>query len=54
MPFSTSPAPEMFQERSDCAMEGMDGVFAIFDDNLVVGEGDMFSEAEAHDHRLMS
>ena len=54
MPFGVSPAPEIFQEKLDRAIEGLEGVFAIFDDILVIGEGDTLEEAESnHDVRFL-
>ena len=50
MPFGVSPAPEIFQEKLDQVIEGLEGVFAVFDDILIIGEGDTLAEAETvHD-----
>ena len=38
--FGISPAPEEFQRRLECALEGLDGVKPIFDDILVFGVGE--------------
>ena len=47
MPFGVSPALEIFQEKPDQVIEGLEGVFAVFDDILITGEGDTLAEAEA-------
>ena len=53
MPFGVSPAPEIFQEKLDQVIEGLEGVFAVFDDILIIGEGDTLAEAETvHDVRF--
>ena len=44
-PFGISPAPEEFQRRLECALEGLDGVKRIFDDILVFGVGETQAEA---------
>ena len=36
MPFGVSPAPEIFQEKLDQVIEGLEGVFAVFDDILII------------------
>ena len=52
LPFGIAPAPEVFQQRLDEALMGLDGVIVIVDDILVYGEGDSVEEAEAdHDQR---
>ena len=54
MPFGISPAPEIFQEKLDRAIEGLEGVHAVYDDILVVGEGETVEQAETnHDERLV-
>ena len=54
MPFGVSPAPEIFQEKLDRLIESLDGVFAVFDDILVIGEGESLEEAEKnHDERFL-
>ena len=53
MPFGVSPAPEIFQEKLDQVIEGLERVFAVFDDILIIGEGDTLAEAETvHDVRF--
>ena len=53
MPFGVSPVPEIFQEKLDQVIEGLEGVFAVFDDILIIGEGDTLAEAETvHDVRF--
>ena len=55
MPFRVSPAPEIFQEKLDGVLERLDGMFAIFDDILIVGEGDTIEGAERlHDARFLA
>ena len=39
MPLGESLASEIFQEKLDQAIERLNGIFAIFDDILVVGGG---------------
>ena len=53
LPFGIAPAPEVFQQRLDEPLMGLDGVKVIVDDILVYGEGDSVEEAEAdHDQHL--
>lgn len=53
MPFGISPAPEEFQRRLEYALEGLDGIKAIFDDILVFGVGETEAEALSdHDAKL--
>ena len=53
MPFGISPAPEEFQRRLEQALEGLEGVKAIFDDILIFGVGETQAEALAdHDAKL--
>ena len=53
LPFGISPAPEEFQRRLECALEGLDGVKPIFDDILVFGVGETQAEALSdHDAKL--
>ena len=53
LPFGLAPAPELFQEKMDGVVAGLDGVYVIFDDILVVGHGSTDEEAEVvHDARL--
>ena len=55
MPFGIAPAPEIFQEKLDEVLSGLEGVKAVVDDILVYGEGDTIEEAESnHDRRLIS
>ena len=47
--------PELFQEKLDRAIEGLEGIFAIFNYILIIGEGDTMEEAEkVHDERLIN
>ena len=44
----------MFKEKLDRVIEGLDGIFAVFDDILVIGEGETLEEAEGvHDTRFL-
>ena len=53
MPFGVSTAPEIFQEKLDQVVEGLEGVFVVFDDILIIGEGDTLAEDETvHDVRF--
>lgn len=53
LPFGISPAPEEFQRRLECALEGLAGVKPIFDDILVFGVGETQAEALSdHDAKL--
>ena len=53
MPFGISVAPEIFQQRSQEAIESLDGVFAIADDRLIAGNGFTYAEAlNDHDRKL--
>lgn len=45
MPFGIKSAPEVFQQRMSCALEGLEGVAVIADDILVYGSGDDEKEA---------
>jgi hypothetical protein len=45
MPFDICPAPEVFQRKLQEALEGLDGVYPVADDILIVGEGDTDEEA---------
>ena len=49
MPFGISPAPEHFQQKLDQNLEGLLGVFRIFDDLLITDKGSIITEA-AKDH----
>lgn len=52
-PFGILPAGEIFQQRLDQAIEGLDGVFTIVDDILIVGNGNLTGDAIAnHDHKM--
>ena len=51
LPFGIAPATEVFQQRLDEALIGMDGVKVIVDDILVYGEGDSVAEADADHNR---
>ena len=53
LPFGILPAPEEFQRRLECALEGLDGVKPIFDDIIVFGVGEAQAEALSdHDAKL--
>ena len=53
MPFGISTAPEEFLRRLEQALEGLDGVKAIFDDILIFGVGETQAEALSdHDAKL--
>jgi len=53
MPFGISPAGEIFQQRLNQAIEGLDGVFTIADDILIVGNGNLTGDAiEDYDHKM--
>ena len=54
MPFGGLPAPEVFQEKLNPVIEGLDRVFAVFDVIVVIGEGETLEEAEGvHDTRFL-
>lgn len=53
MPFGISPAREIFQQRLNQAIEGLDSVFTIADDILIVGNGNLTGDAiEDYDHKM--
>ena len=53
MPFGITPAPEVFQMKLHQCLEGLEGIFTIADDTLIVGEGSTHEEAVAnHDQRM--
>ena len=53
LPLSISHAPNIFEEELDCAIPGLVGTFAVFDDILVVHECETPKEADGkHDARL--
>ena len=53
LPFGLSLSPEIFQEKLDHAMEVLKGAFTVFDDILVIGEGETEKEAEKnHDEQF--
>ena len=55
MPIGIAPAPEIFQNRLEAALSGLDGVKTIVDDLLVFGEGPTLEAAtEMHDARLFA
>ena len=55
LPYGISHAPECFQRKLDENLEGLKGVFRVFDDILITGEGDTQAEAERdHDANLIS
>ena len=49
MPFGISSAPEHFQKRMSCILEGIEGVVCQIDDILVFGK-----DQDQHDTRLMA
>ncbi|PIK59631.1 hypothetical protein BSL78_03427 [Apostichopus japonicus] len=54
MPFGISPAPELFQQRLDQNLEGLEGVHIIADDILVTGKGKTEAEADKDHDRNMT
>ena len=53
MPFGISPAGEIFQQRLDQAIDGLDGVRTVADDILITGNGITMQDAAAdHDEKL--
>ena len=55
MPFGVSPAGEIFQQRLDQAIDGLDGVRTVADDILIIGNGDTLQAAVAdHDKKLLA
>lgn len=53
MPFGISPAGEIFQQRLDQAIDGLDGVRTVADDILITGNGATMADAVAdHDRKL--
>ena len=55
LPYGISCAPDEFQRRIHEALEGLDGVFSIADDVLVMGQGNTPDEAEReHDRHLLA
>ena len=55
MPFGISPAGEIFQQRLDQAIDGLDGVRTVADDILIIGNGDTLQAAVAdHDKKLLA
>lgn len=54
LPFGVAPAPEWFQRKLDQNLEGLNGVYRIFDDILITGKGDTEEEAEKdHENNLI-
>ena len=52
-PFGISPAPELFQQRLDQNLEGLDGVHMIADDILITGKGKTEADAcKDHDRNM--
>ena len=47
MPFGISQVGEIFQQRLDQAIDGFDGVRAVFDDILIIGNGETLQTAAA-------
>lgn len=53
MPFGISPAGEVFQQRLDQAIDGLDGVRTVADDILITGNGATMEDAiQDHDKKL--
>ncbi len=53
MPFGISPAGEIFQQRLDQAIAGLDGVRTVADDILITGNGATIEDAITdHDRKL--
>ena len=53
MPFGISPAGEIFHQRLDQAIAGLDGVRTVADDILITGNGAMIEDAITdHDRKL--
>ena len=54
MPYGISPAPEYFQQKLDQNLEGLEGVYRIADDLLIIGQGESKEEADRnHDSNLV-
>ena len=54
MPFGISSAPEEFQRRTIEILEGLNGVYAIADDCLIVGSGETVEQANLdHDKNFI-
>lgn len=55
LPYGVSCAPEEFQLRMNEALEGLEGIYCIADDILVVGQGDTREEADInHDQNVIA
>ena len=55
IPFSISPTGEIFQQRLDQAIDGLDGVRTVADDVLITGNGTTVHDAMTdHDEKLMN
>lgn len=53
MPFGIKSAPEIFQQKMNLFVEGLEGVEVIADDVLIFGEGETTEEAtKDHDIKL--
>ena len=53
LPFGISPAPEIFQQRLDEALQDLPGTFRVADDILIIGEGSNLEQASInHDDRF--
>ena len=54
-PFGISPAGEIFQQRLDQAIDGLDGVRKVADDILIIGNGETQQATVAdHDKKLLA
>ena len=53
MPFGLKSSPEEYQRRQDQVLEGLEGVKAVADDILIIGQGSTMEEAiENHNENL--
>ena len=55
MPFGIATAPAEFQRRLHELLEGLQGIYNIADDILIMGQGEAHEEAvQDHDHKLIA
>lgn len=55
LPYGVSPAPEVFQARTNAVISGLHGIHVMADDILTSGSGDTKAEAELdHDKNLLA
>lgn len=53
LPFGVKPAPEIFQQKLDQCLEGLDGIYKIADDILITGQGQTLADAmQDHDRNM--